>query len=113
MYETRSRLKAIWHCLLGHKLCYRATPRVVVKPNDQEMFMAIMTNRLRLVDASPVFQTGTFKLPKGTFSVGNPIILADGASIVGSGQDNTVIGNSLSGISLEANPEILKKLEEQ
>ncbi len=90
MYETRSRLKTIWHCLLGHKLCYRATPRVVVKPGDQEMFTAIMTNRLRLVDASLVFQTGTYKLPTGTFSVGNPIIVGEDTVIDGSGLDTII-----------------------
>ena len=83
MYETRSKVRAIWHCLCGHPLGYKVTPRVVVKPNDQEMFTAIMTNRLRLIDTSPVFQSGKFTLLKGTFEVSNPIIMGDNTRIEG------------------------------
>jgi len=81
--ETKNRLKAIWSIIRGHKTLFKATPRIVVKPGDQEMFYAIMSERLRLVDTSPVFQEGTFFLPEDTFNVGNPIILGHNTKIVG------------------------------
>lgn len=88
--ETRNRLKAIWSILRGRKTLFKATPRIVVKPGDQEMFNAIMSERLRLVDTSPVFQSGTYFLPEGAFNVANPIILGDNTKIIGEGMKTVV-----------------------
>jgi len=94
MIETRSRLRAIWHILRRRKVAFRATPRVIVKPHDQAMFEAIMSERLRLVDTSPVLQEGSFTLSGGAYNVSNPIILDGGAHIVGQkkeGKDNAAV----------------------
>jgi len=81
--ETANKLKAIWNIIRGRKTLFKATPRVVVKPDDQEMFLAIMSERLRLVDTSPVLQSGKFFLPEGDYVVSNPIILGGDTHIEG------------------------------
>ena len=76
--EIADKLKAIWNIIRGRKTLFKATPRVIVKPGDQEMFAAIMSERLRLVDTSPVFQAGTYSLLDGNYFISNTIILEDG-----------------------------------